>query len=550
MGRKTSIVWNHFTIPPLFPKKALCNYCQQLVCRGQANLGTTSLMNHLKRCNEFKASVLGIPKGVSDMMAAAISAADAQLRKISQDESAESCDFALQNDGEIVESDCPNDQSLLLDSAWPGIHCAPGKSVHNIHGIDDAPTLVGRMAAPSRSECNADSSDFNQGPGEYQNDERASVLLYGDISSTSDSNEEPSSSTFNNEGSLINSSVSVGASDLVHYASSNSSVDFLYGGIMLHNLYQQYKSGKFCDIRIIPQKMSTNEVIISETGKVTRKNISYSSKDDGIISVHSCVLGAVSRKVNSFVEMGCTTIHLKKGGRDSVKGLMEIVYTGKLLKLRLYSENQLMEILEVARFLEVDLAVQYLMREIPEGRHIRPRSNVEKLIDERMQTLKTAPSYLTPSAAAAVTMHNLCRPTTSLNTGCNSMPKEGARQERIIECSQRKRKSSDSISEMTNNQHSDHGMNTPHLSKSMNLLNSLGMASTLQIVNKRRKYAVHEMGSEQDDTIAKENNEIYKTCQPDTLIKSEAMSSPLCYSNSNPTKSPAQIKPLGEFDIE
>lgn len=549
MGRKTSIVWNHFTIPPLYPKKALCNYCQQLVCRGQANLGTTSLMNHLKRCNDFKASVLGIPRGVSDMLAAAISAADAQLRKMPHDDSMESCDFAAQNDIENVESE-GNDQSMLLDAAWPCIiPGAPGKSLRNIQGIDDAPTLVSRMVTGSRSECRVDSSDLSQRPGDYQNDERSSVLLYGDISSTSDSNEEPSSSTFNEVSSgLANSSVV--ASDLVNYASSSSCVDFVYGGIMLHNLHQQYKSGKFCDMHIIPQKMSSNEVTISETGKVTRKNVSSSCKEDGVISVHSCVLGAVSRKVNSFVEMGCTTIHLKKGGRDSVRGLMEIVYTGKLNKVRTYSESQLLEILEVARFLEVDLAVQYLMREIPEGKHARPRSNVEKLIHERMQTLKTAPSYLTQSAAA-IALQNMC--TNFSDTSGNVVNKEGGSHERIAETIQRKRKAADSIPETINNHHHlGPDKNVPHLLKSAYIPNSLSMPSSTQNLSKRcRKYAVHEMSNEHEDISAKDNNEIpvYETHQPDTIIKSEAVS-PICHSNHRESSEPLETEPLGELDKE
>lgn len=356
MGRKTSIVWNHFTIPELYPKKALCNYCHQLVCRGQANLGTTSLMNHLKRCNEFKAAILGLPKGVNDMVA-----------DIMAQESQSSINMqSRENNEEIVHvepqavSDDENSTPALPENSIPMPRVNPPQLNSFYRRISNSPSLVGRHNWTPSTTSRESITPVTQS---YQNQKsnRRSMLLYGDISSTSE--EEPSSSnTCYPENPLLTSS----SNDLNNYITSESTVNFVHGGIVLHMLYEQYKTGKFCDLHIIPQR-AVNEATILESGKISHKNIS-SEKKMPKISVHSCLLTAMSKKIDTLVDMGCTCVKLRKGSSEAVRGVMEIVYTGKLDKIRTYTEAQLTEIIDVARFLEVDLAVQYLMREIPESK--------------------------------------------------------------------------------------------------------------------------------------------------------------------------------------
>nr|XP_039254191.1 uncharacterized protein LOC120331190 [Styela clava] len=358
MGRKTSIVWNHFTIPELYPKKALCNYCHQLVCRGQANLGTTSLMNHLKRCNEFKVAVLGLPmgSGLNDMMAD-IMAQDGQNNSLSMRENNEEV-LHIEPQPVSDEENSSSAPTTTDNNVNNLLRASPAQINAFVRRMSNSPSLVGRQnwTSSSTSRENTQPATHN-----YQSPKsgRRSMLLYGDISSTSE--EEPSSSNAcYSENPLITSS----SNDLNNYIAGESTVNFVHGGLVLHMLYEQYKTGKFCDLHIIPQK-SVNEVTILESGKVSHKNLSTDKKCKKI-SVHSCLLTAMSKKISTLVEMGCTSVKLRKGSSDAVKGVIEIVYTGKLEKIRVYTEAQLTEILDVARFLEVDLVVQYLMREIPE----------------------------------------------------------------------------------------------------------------------------------------------------------------------------------------
>lgn len=130
-------------------------------------------------------------------------------------------------------------------------------------------------------------------------------------------------------------------------------------------LYEQHKSGKFCDLTLIsapivdvtPTIPHPSDATLFTTGRKGNKKE---------FRAHSSILAAVSAKIKTPIEMGSRTIELKDVTAFGLKSLLEIIYTGKLKRKKPLRFMEAHQIWKAASDLGVKYVHDYLVSEHPQ----------------------------------------------------------------------------------------------------------------------------------------------------------------------------------------
>ncbi|XP_076822085.1 zinc finger and BTB domain-containing protein 41-like [Clavelina lepadiformis] len=113
-------------------------------------------------------------------------------------------------------------------------------------------------------------------------------------------------------------------------------VDIIHSAFVVHTLYEQQKSGKYCDLKVLV--------------------------GDKQYFVHRCVLAAASVQLDSQIN-GLDTIQLVGVTYYGFECLLEILYSGKLQEVHNLSDSKFQQIVSAADALNAETVMEYCTRE-------------------------------------------------------------------------------------------------------------------------------------------------------------------------------------------